>query len=417
MKSANVYISLALITATTAFAGPTTNIQNLGVAGNAVVGSQTFGQASSILDLESTTQGFLPPRVTTTQKNAISSPANGLMVFDTTQGELSIYSSSASAWIAAGGGGITYAADTGSANAYAIAPTPAAASYVAGQAYSFLAANGNTGASTLNVSSLGTKNIYSTALAAIASGAISTGQIVVVVYDGTEFQMVSSGPGVTEDGNGNISANMFIAGGQNSLSATTTLTVASPQFLTVTGSSAVTVGMPLGSTLAASDFTTFWILNQNTNVAGVVVQNAAASTICTLPYVSGTPIMAQLTWDPNSGGAWQCGMFASGATPVKLGGSGLTAPTAHNLLLGEGASAFGLIAPLASAYALVSNGASSDASFQLLGYAGGGTNATTQAAAQANMSPMTTVGDSTLGGAFWSAHACSGSRKRRTPSS
>ena len=40
--------------------------------------------ASSILDIGSTTQGFLPPRMTTTQRNAISSPADGLRVYDTT---------------------------------------------------------------------------------------------------------------------------------------------------------------------------------------------------------------------------------------------------------------------------------------------------------------------------------------------
>jgi hypothetical protein len=38
---------------------------------------------SAVLQLNSTKRGFLPPRMTTTQKNAISSPATGLMVYDT----------------------------------------------------------------------------------------------------------------------------------------------------------------------------------------------------------------------------------------------------------------------------------------------------------------------------------------------
>jgi hypothetical protein len=46
---------------------------------------------SSILDLSSTTRGFLPPRMTTTQKNAISSPAAGLVVYDTTLAKLCVY--------------------------------------------------------------------------------------------------------------------------------------------------------------------------------------------------------------------------------------------------------------------------------------------------------------------------------------
>jgi hypothetical protein len=48
-------------------------------------------KASARLECESTTQGFLPPRMTTTQKNAIASPAAGLMVYDTTLAKLCVY--------------------------------------------------------------------------------------------------------------------------------------------------------------------------------------------------------------------------------------------------------------------------------------------------------------------------------------
>jgi hypothetical protein len=47
--------------------------------------------ASAQLQVDSTTQGFLPPRMTTTQKNAISTPAAGLMVYDTTLNLISVY--------------------------------------------------------------------------------------------------------------------------------------------------------------------------------------------------------------------------------------------------------------------------------------------------------------------------------------
>lgn len=50
---------------------------------------------SAMVDVESTTKGFLPPRMTTTQKNAISSPAAGLIVFDTSLTKLCVYSGSA----------------------------------------------------------------------------------------------------------------------------------------------------------------------------------------------------------------------------------------------------------------------------------------------------------------------------------
>ena len=51
-------------------------------SGSASLGATT-ANASAIFDITSTTKGFLPPRMTTAQKNAIASPANGLMVYDT----------------------------------------------------------------------------------------------------------------------------------------------------------------------------------------------------------------------------------------------------------------------------------------------------------------------------------------------
>ena len=48
------------------------------------VGIGTTANTSAILDVSSTTKGFLPPRMTTTQRDAISSPATGLTVYNTT---------------------------------------------------------------------------------------------------------------------------------------------------------------------------------------------------------------------------------------------------------------------------------------------------------------------------------------------
>ena len=42
--------------------------------------------ASSLLDVSSTSKGLLPPRMTVTQRNAIVNPANGLIIFNTTSG-------------------------------------------------------------------------------------------------------------------------------------------------------------------------------------------------------------------------------------------------------------------------------------------------------------------------------------------
>jgi len=51
---------------------------------------------TAMLNVVSTTKGFLPPRMTTTQKNAIATPSAGLIVYDTTLNKLCVRT--ASAW-------------------------------------------------------------------------------------------------------------------------------------------------------------------------------------------------------------------------------------------------------------------------------------------------------------------------------
>jgi len=81
--------------ATNDFGNSTSGIA-LAIETNGNVGIGTSSpSASAILDAQSTTKGVRMPNMTTTQKNAISSPAAGLMVFDTTLAKLCVYSGSA----------------------------------------------------------------------------------------------------------------------------------------------------------------------------------------------------------------------------------------------------------------------------------------------------------------------------------
>jgi DNA-directed RNA polymerase beta subunit len=64
--------------------------------GSLLLGTTT-NAASSILTMESTTQGFLPPRMTTTQRNAIASPATGLIIYNSTDNLVQAYNGTS--WI------------------------------------------------------------------------------------------------------------------------------------------------------------------------------------------------------------------------------------------------------------------------------------------------------------------------------
>ncbi|MCX6278814.1 MAG: fibrobacter succinogenes major paralogous domain-containing protein [Bacteroidetes bacterium] len=64
------------------------------IAQNGSVGINNDGSnpnASAMLDVSSTEKGFLPPRMTTAQRNAISLPVAGLVIFNTDEKALNIY--------------------------------------------------------------------------------------------------------------------------------------------------------------------------------------------------------------------------------------------------------------------------------------------------------------------------------------
>jgi Flp pilus assembly pilin Flp len=63
----------------------------------------TSPETTSILDLTSTTKGFLPPRMTSTQRDAIASPVAGLMIWCTETLELQVYNGTR--WINSTGSG------------------------------------------------------------------------------------------------------------------------------------------------------------------------------------------------------------------------------------------------------------------------------------------------------------------------
>jgi hypothetical protein len=83
----------------------TAQFHNSGNANNALMvrddGIVAMGtaspNASAKLEISSTTQGVLFPRMTTTQRDAISSPANGLVIYNSSTDKLQVRA--AGAWV------------------------------------------------------------------------------------------------------------------------------------------------------------------------------------------------------------------------------------------------------------------------------------------------------------------------------
>jgi hypothetical protein len=106
-----------------------------------------------------------------------------------------------------------YCVDTGAANAIAVAPSPAFSGYVAGQSLEVKVFANSTTATTINVSSLGTKAVVNADGSALVSGALKAGGVYRMTYNGAAFQLVGAG-------GGNTTASYILGGSSNAADLT-----------------------------------------------------------------------------------------------------------------------------------------------------------------------------------------------------
>lgn len=111
---------------------------------------------------------------------------------------------------------LTYYVTTGSSNAYVLTPSPSIGAYAEGQILYFRANHTNTGASTLNVNSLGAIAIEWNDGTALSAGDITLGEYYAVIYDANDtpdsFKLLHSRVGsLTHDGFSDFVADEHVA--------------------------------------------------------------------------------------------------------------------------------------------------------------------------------------------------------------
>jgi hypothetical protein len=151
--------------------GYTATAPNNGLIIRGQVGLGTSSPAASaLLSMSSTTQGFLPPSMTSTQKSAISSPATGLVVYDNSMNLLQFYNGAD--WVAAAG---NVSSVSNSDGTLTISPT--------------------TGAVVASISSTYAGQTSITTLGTIATGTWH-GSIIPLAYGGTNAGLTASAGGI-----------------------------------------------------------------------------------------------------------------------------------------------------------------------------------------------------------------------------
>jgi hypothetical protein len=187
-------------------------------------------------------------------------------------------------------GGYTYVATSaGSANAQTLSPSPAPTAYTAGDVYKFIAGASNTGALTLNVSSLGAKSVKCPDGSACIGGEVANGRQIEVTYDGTNFILTSFEPEWTTWSLGTITASAgspslfstayaqfkhwgdkveirgHVSGGSQGTAAATYYTMVGPKAAkNLGGNQVLTASMSQGSPSAARTASAFMSNNSTT---------------------------------------------------------------------------------------------------------------------------------------------------------
>jgi hypothetical protein len=180
--------------------------------------------------------------------------------------------------------------------------SPSLTAYTAGQIFSFVVGTTNTGAVTLNIDGLGAKAVTRTGAIALVAGGMVTGQVALVEYDGTRFQLLDpnaftdllvSGAltygGVTLTNAVTGTGKMVLDTSPTVNNPTVTNYVETVQALGTVGASstlALTSGTVITATLTASTPCTFTMPTATAGKSFILILTQAATGMTTATFTS-----------------------------------------------------------------------------------------------------------------------------------
>jgi hypothetical protein len=193
----------------TAVSGNTSIAGTLGVGGTVSINADgSAPNGSAMLDVSSTSKGFLPPRMTYSEKTAITSPPAGLMVWCSncgTSGELQIYNGTA--WQ-----GLT----AGTASGLPGAPTIGTATWGDAQAWVPFSAPASTGGTITFYTATSTPGSFTGTLTQAGSGIINvTGLTNGTAYTFTVTATNAAGTSAASSASNSVTPAVVLAIGQS----------------------------------------------------------------------------------------------------------------------------------------------------------------------------------------------------------
>jgi hypothetical protein len=257
--------------------------------------------------------------------------------------------------------------------------SPSLTAYTSGQMFAFVAGNTNTGAVTINISSLGAKAITKTGNTALVASDLIANYLYIIVYDGTQFQVV----GVSST----TFANLTISG-------VLTLSGAGVQ-LTSSGTGAWK--LPVGTT-AQRPTGAAGLIRQNSTTGNPEWYDTSTSSWLQFSQAAGYSVNYLVVGGGGGGGYQIAG--GGGAGGVISATTSLTAGTAYTITVGAGGAG-------STSAPVVNSGTSSSFSTFGTGVGGGGGGSAGAAAASGGsggggsyVSPYQTGGSGTSGQGF-----------------